>query len=86
MKKHNLLSEGSLPLVPSCGWQSQTFSVFTRDLWSSVGSLGLFVPSLTETSLPQMISSSSHPAVRRVLVDSNLFHMRVSTNESVNTQ
>lgn len=56
------------PLCPvlSCigGRRPQTFSGSTRDLWSSVRSLGLFVPPLSET-LPSP-NWSAHPAVRRV--------------------
>lgn len=75
------------PLCPvlSCigGRRPQTFSGSTRDLWSSVRSLGLFVPPLSET-LPSP-NWSAHP-VYEELVDPHFFHMRVSTDESVNAQ
>lgn len=45
--------------------------------------LGFLVTSLTETLLPRLLSLFRHPAVRRVLVDPNLFHMIITETAEV---
>ena len=50
----------------------------TEELWSSVRvTIGLLVTSLTKALLPQLLSFAGRPALGRVLVVPNFFHLRM---------
>ena len=52
--------------------------ISTEDLWSSVRVIiGFLVISLTKALLPQLFSLAGRPALGRVLVVPNFFHLRM---------
>ena len=58
------------------GWHSGRFS--TKELWSSVRvTIGFLVTSLTKALLPRLLSLAGRPALGRVLVVPNFFHLRI---------
>jgi hypothetical protein len=51
---------------------------FTEELWSSVRvTIGFLVTSLTKALLPRLLSLAGRPALGRVMVVPNLFHLRM---------
>ena len=52
--------------------------IFTEELWSSVRvTLGFLVTSLTKALLPRLLSLAQQPALGRVLVVPNFYHLRM---------
>ena len=52
--------------------------IATEELWSSVSvTIGCLVSSLTKTLLPRLLSLARRPALGRVLVVPNFFHLRM---------
>lgn len=52
--------------------------ISTEELWSSVRvTIGFLVTSLTKALLPRLLSLAGRPAVGRVLVVPNFFHLRM---------
>ena len=53
-------------------------AISTEELWSSVRvTIGFFVSSLTKALLPRLLSLAGPPALGRVLVVPNVFHLRM---------
>ena len=52
--------------------------ISTEELWSSVRvTIGFLVTSLTKALLPRLLSLAGRPALGRVLVVPNIFHLRM---------
>ena len=52
--------------------------ISTEELWSSVRvTIGFLVTSLTKALLPQLLSLTVRPALGRVLLVPNFFHLRM---------
>jgi hypothetical protein len=53
-------------------------SIFTENLWSSFRvTIGFLVTSLTKALLPRLLRLAGRPALGRVLVVTNFFHLRM---------
>jgi hypothetical protein len=55
--------------------------ISTEELWNSVRvTIRFLVTSLTKALLPRLLSLAGKPALGRVLVVPNLFHLRIKSN------